>query len=59
MPVETVFDQGLGDVFVARVAGNFANSDIIGSMEFACGIAGSKLIFVLGHESCGASAAVY
>ncbi|MGO1751509.1 MAG: carbonic anhydrase family protein [Psychroflexus sp.] len=57
VPVETVFDQGLGDVFVARVAGNFANSDIIGSMEFACGIAGSKLIFVLGHESCGAISA--
>lgn len=57
VPVETVFDQGLGDVFVARVAGNFANPDIIGSMEFACGIAGSKLIFVLGHESCGAVSA--
>ncbi|MAZ26928.1 MAG: carbonic anhydrase [Cytophagaceae bacterium] len=54
VPVETVFDQGIGDVFVARVAGNFENTDILGSMEYGCKVAGSKLILVLGHESCGA-----
>lgn len=54
VPVEQVFDQAIGDVFVARVAGNFENTDILGSIEYACGVAGSKLIFVLGHESCGA-----
>ena len=54
VPVEMVFDQGIGDIFVARVAGNFANIDIIGSMEFACAAAHSKLVLVLGHESCGA-----
>lgn len=52
--VENVFDQALGDIFVARVAGNFANSDIVASMEYACKVAGSKLIVVLGHEGCGA-----
>lgn len=52
--VEQVFDQVLGDVFVARVAGNFANTDIVASMEYACKVAGSKLILVLGHEACGA-----
>lgn len=52
--VEQVFDQVLGDVFVARVAGNFANTDIVASMEYACQVAGSKLIVVLGHEACGA-----
>ncbi len=52
--VEDVFDQKLGDIFVARVAGNFANTDIIASMEYACKVAGSKLIVVLGHEGCGA-----
>tara|TARA_B100002019_G_scaffold37515_1_gene31382 strand:- start:920 stop:1552 length:633 start_codon:yes stop_codon:yes gene_type:complete len=52
--VEQVFDQALGDIFVARVAGNFANTDIVASMEYACGVAGSKLIVVLGHEGCGA-----
>jgi carbonic anhydrase len=52
--VEEVFDQALGDVFVARVAGNFANTDIVASMEYACKVAGSKLIVVLGHEGCGA-----
>jgi carbonic anhydrase len=57
VPVETVFDQGIGDVFVARVAGNFENKDILGSMEYACKIAGSKLVFVMGHESCGAVSA--
>jgi len=52
--VEDVFDQALGDIFVARVAGNFANTDIVASMEYACKVAGSKLIVVLGHEGCGA-----
>lgn len=52
--VEEVFDQALGDIFVARVAGNFANTDIVASMEYACKVAGSKLIVVLGHEGCGA-----
>ncbi len=54
VPVETIFDQGIGDVFVARVAGNFENVDILGSMEYSCKVAGSKLIMVLGHEACGA-----
>jgi len=54
VPVENVFDRGIGDIFVARVAGNFVNEDILGSMEFACKVSGSKLIMVLGHESCGA-----
>lgn len=54
VPVEMVFDQGLGDLFVARVAGNFENTDIIGSMEYSCKVAGSKLVLVLGHEACGA-----
>ena len=52
--VEQVFDQALGDIFVARVAVNFVNTDIVASMEYACGVAGSKLIVVLGHEACGA-----
>ena len=51
---ELVFDQGIGDIFSARVAGNFVNSDILGSMEFACKVAGSKVIVVLGHTKCGA-----
>lgn len=54
VPVETVFDQGIGDVFVASVAGNFENTDILGSLEYSCKVAGSKLVMVLGHESCGA-----
>ncbi|RRO16826.1 carbonic anhydrase family protein [Flavobacteriaceae bacterium 14752] len=54
VPVETIFDQGIGDIFVSRVAGNFVNTDILGSMEYACKVAGSKLVFVLGHEKCGA-----
>lgn len=54
VPVETVFDQGIGDVFTARVAGNVVNADVLGSMEFACKLAGSKAIVVLGHTSCGA-----
>ena len=54
VPVEIVLDQAIGDIFVARVAGNFENTDILGSLEYACKVAGSKLILVLGHESCGA-----
>lgn len=51
---ELIFDQGLGDIFSVRIAGNIANEDILGSMEFACKVAGSKLIVVLGHSKCGA-----
>jgi len=51
---ELVFDQGLGDIFSIRIAGNFVNQDILGSMEFACKVAGSKLVVVLGHTKCGA-----
>ena len=51
---ELIFDQGIGDIFSARVAGNFVNEDILGSMEFACKLAGTKVIVVLGHTSCGA-----
>ncbi|TMM29876.1 carbonic anhydrase [Polaribacter aestuariivivens] len=54
VPVEQVFDQTIGDIFVARVAGNFENTDILGSLEYSCAVAGSKLVFVLGHQSCGA-----
>lgn len=54
IPVEDVFDKGIGDLFVARVAGNFVNEDILGSMEFGCKVAGSKVILVMGHEHCGA-----
>lgn len=54
VPAELVFDQGIGDVFSARIAGNFVNADILGSMEFACKLAGTKLILVLGHTVCGA-----
>lgn len=54
VPVEDVFDKGIGDIFVARVAGNFVNEDILGSMEFGCKVSGSKVILVLGHEHCGA-----
>lgn len=49
-----IFDQGLGDIFSVRIAGNIVNTDILGSMEFACKLAGSKLIVVLGHTKCGA-----
>ena len=51
---ELVFDQGVGDIFSVRVAGNIVNEDILGSMEFACKLAGTKVIVVLGHTSCGA-----
>ncbi|MEO7292832.1 MAG: carbonic anhydrase family protein, partial [Ginsengibacter sp.] len=54
VPVEDIFDKGIGDLFVGRVAGNFVNDDLLGSMEFGCKISGAKLILVLGHESCGA-----
>ncbi len=54
VPVETVLDQAIGDIFVSRVAGNFENIDILGSLEYSCKAAGSKLVLVLGHESCGA-----
>ena len=51
---ELIFDQGLGDIFSIRIAGNIVNDDILGSMEFACKVAGSKFIMVLGHTKCGA-----
>ncbi|MGL4293458.1 MAG: carbonic anhydrase family protein [Bacteroidales bacterium] len=54
VPVETIFDKGVGDLFVARVAGNIVNPDILGSMEYACEHSGSKVVVVLGHECCGA-----
>ena len=54
VPPELVFDQGIGDLFAPRIAGNFVNTDILGSMEFATAVAGSKVIVVLGHTSCGA-----
>ncbi len=54
IPAEIVFDVGIGDIFSARVAGNFVNDDILGSMEFACKLAGAKLVVVMGHTSCGA-----
>jgi carbonic anhydrase len=54
VPPELVFDQGIGDIFSVRIAGNIVNEDILGSMEFACKVVGSKHIVVLGHTSCGA-----
>jgi carbonic anhydrase len=54
VPVEDVFDRGIGDIFVGRVAGNFVNTDMLGSMEFGCKVSGAKLIVVMGHEACGA-----
>lgn len=54
VPVEDVFHRGIGDIFVARVAGNIVNDDILGSLEYACKVSGSKAVIVLGHESCGA-----
>jgi carbonic anhydrase len=53
-PIEIVLDQGPGDVFSARIAGNVLNDDILGSMEFACKVSGAKLIAVIGHSNCGA-----
>lgn len=54
VPVESIFDLSIGDVFVARVAGNIVNPDILGSMEYGCKVSGSKLVIVLGHSQCGA-----
>lgn len=54
VPAEIVFDQGIGDVFSARIAGNFVNEDLLGSIEFATKVAGAKLVLVLGHSACGA-----
>lgn len=54
VPVESVFDQTVGSLFVGRVAGNFVNTDLLGSMEYACKVAGAKVIVVLGHQHCGA-----
>ncbi|WP_228450548.1 carbonic anhydrase family protein [Chryseolinea soli] len=54
IPVEDIFDKGIGDVFVARVAGNVINEDILGSLEYGCAVAGAKVVVVLGHENCGA-----
>ncbi len=54
VPAEIVFDLGIGDIFNVRIAGNFINQDILGSLEFACKVAGSKAIVVMGHTSCGA-----
>ena len=54
VPTEMVFDQGVGDIFCVRVAGNVINQDVLGSVEFACKVAGVKLIVVMGHTSCGA-----
>ena len=57
VPVELVFDQGIGDIFSIRIAGNIINKDILASMEYACKVAGSKIIIVLGHTNCGAVSA--
>src|SRR5215469_1751208 len=54
VPAEIVFDTGIGDMFVGRVAGNVVNDDMLGSMEFACGVSGAKVVLVLGHTACGA-----
>jgi carbonic anhydrase len=54
VPVEQIFDQNIGDIFVARVAGNFINNDILASIEYACAVAQSPLVIILGHEGCGA-----
>jgi carbonic anhydrase len=59
VPPELVFDLGIGDIFSIRIAGNFINEDILGSMEFACKVVGSKHILVLGHTSCGAVKGAY
>jgi carbonic anhydrase len=53
-PAETIMDLGIGDIFNARVAGNIVNDDILGSMEFACKLAGAKVVLVMGHTACGA-----
>ncbi len=53
-PAEIIFDKGIGDMFNIRIAGNFINRDILGSLEFACKVSGSKLILIMGHSDCGA-----
>src|SRR5258705_3824937 len=53
-PAETIMDLGIGDVFNTRVAGNVANDDVLGSMEFACKVSGAKVVLVMGHTACGA-----
>ena len=53
-PAEIIFDKGIGDMFNARIAGNFVNTDILGSLEFACKVSGAKLILIMGHTDCGA-----
>jgi carbonic anhydrase len=58
-PIEQVFDAQIGDLFVARVAGNVVNEDVLGSLEYACKYAGTKVILVLGHTSCGAVGAAW
>ena len=54
VPAELVFDQGIGDIFSVRIAGNIVNEDVLGSMEYACKVAGSKIVVVMGHTKCGA-----
>ena len=54
VPSEIIFDAGIGDIFIGRVAGNVVNEDMLGSMEFGCGVSGAKLVLVLGHTACGA-----
>jgi carbonic anhydrase len=54
VPAEIIFDAGIGDLFIGRVAGNIINDDLVGSIEFGCAVAGSKAVLVLGHTSCGA-----
>src|SRR5215831_5206272 len=54
VPAEIVFDVGIGDIFIGRVAGNVVNDDMLGSMEFACAVSGAKVVLVLGHTACGA-----
>tara|TARA_B100000809_G_scaffold149298_1_gene146818 strand:+ start:29762 stop:30364 length:603 start_codon:yes stop_codon:yes gene_type:complete len=54
VPAELVFDQGIGDIFSVRVAGNIVNEDVLGSIEYGCKVAGSKIVVVLGHTKCGA-----
>ena len=54
VPAELVFDQGIGDIFSVRVAGNIVNEDVLGSMEYGCKVAGSKIVVVMGHSKCGA-----
>jgi len=54
VPAELVFDQGIGDIFSVRVAGNVINTDVLGSMEYACKVGGSKILIVMGHSNCGA-----